>query len=56
MEVEPSIKVTKMFLIVIEMIKFNNVDSSGATIQIMLKSEIQYLDRILQSLLEDFKQ
>ena len=39
----------------IEFVSFNNVDSPSITTQIMLKNEIQYLERVLSSLLDDFK-
>jgi len=36
-------------------ISFDNVNSPSLTVQLMVKTEINYLDKMLSTLLEDFK-
>jgi hypothetical protein len=39
----------------LDLISFSTADTQPGTLQIMLNNEIQYLDKLLSSLLDEFK-
>ena len=40
---------------VIEFLKFSSTDQDQATLKILLKSEVNYVDRLMGNMIEDFK-